>query len=75
MIQLRGAKERIDSHRHFFNKWNWWSNESPKKHKQSEKLKIIREKHDRYIRRYRFLKVGILKEENSNIGTEIKIKA
>lgn len=51
------------------------SNESPKKHKQSEKLKIIREKHDRYIRRYRFLKVGILKEENSNIGTEIKIKA
>ena len=48
----------------------------PNWQKQSEELKIIREKHDRYtyIRRYRFIKVGILKEENSNIGTERKKK-
>ena len=48
----------------------------PNWQKQSEELKIIREKHDRYtyIRRYRFIKVGILKEENSNIGTKRKKK-
>lgn len=49
--------------------------EIQKRQKQSEELKIVREKHDRYIRRYRFFKVGILKEENSNIGTERKKKA